>query len=586
MNKENRALFYAGFIAVLWFSLVSSQYSPDGLRGIISNMDVIVSNPFMIRLDRINPEYCLMMVSMYTIFMLSYFSERVVYRKGEEHGSATFADLERLNRKYADSDYSNNKIMTRNVRISLDQRKHMRNLNVLVCGGSGAGKTRFYCKPNILQANTSLFCLDPKGELKRSTQEFLIKNGYKVRTLDLINMDESYCYNPFCYLRDDNDVQRLVTNLFRSTVPKGSKSSDPFWDTAAGMLLMAIILYLKHEKREEEQNFSTVLEYLRLGGVDENNPDRKSELDSIFDALQSRDPDHIALKYYRDYHSGAGKTLKSIQITLASRLEKFNLEKVRKLTVTDEMDLRRLGEEKSAIFAVIPDNDSSFNFLVSILYTQLFQELFYIADNVYHGELPCHVHFIMDEFSNVSVPSEFQKILSTMRSRGISVSIILQNLAQLKARFRNDWESIIGNCDSFLYLGGNEKSTHKYVSELIGKQTITYSTYSRSKGKSGSFTTGKNISGRELMNEDEVRRLDNEKALLFIRGEKAAFDFKYDITSHPSYGFIIEDDTRSDFRKTSKSKNCEIKMVSYESNGNYFNDNIDNSYEILTENEF
>ena len=271
--------------------------------------------------------------------------------------------------------------------------------------------------------------------------------------IDLINMDKSHCYNPFVYLRDDNDIQRLVTNLFKNTTPKGSQSQDPFWDQAATMLLLALVFYLHYEVREDND------EYM-------------SPLDELFERLEMRNPEHIALKYYRAYHSGSGKTLKSIQITLVSRLEKFNLTSLAGITQTDEMDLWRIGEQKTAVFAVIPDNDSSFNFIIGMLYTQLFQQVYYQADIVHGGRLPVHVHFVMDEFANVALPDEFDKLLSTMRSREISVSIIIQNLAQLKALFEKQWESIVGNCDEFLYLGGNEQSTHEYVSKLLGKETI------------------------------------------------------------------------------------------------------------------
>lgn len=346
-------------------------------------------------------------------------------------------------------------------------------------------------------------------------------------------MEKSHCYNPFVYLRDDNDVQRLVTNLFKSTTPKGAQSSEPFWDNAAQMLLLALIFYLKYEAPDDEQNFAMVMEMLRAGDVDEDN-NMPSPLDNLFYDLEKTDPNHIALKYYRSYHSGAAKTLKSIQITLAARLEKFNLESLSSLTITDELELEKLGEKKCAIFALIPDNDTSFNFLVSILYTQLFQQLFEVADKKYGGSLPVHVHFLMDEFANVSLPDDFDKILSVMRSRGVSVSIILQNLAQLKALFEKQWESIVGNCDEFVYLGGNEQATHKYVSELLGKETIDTNTYGLSYGMRGNYTKNDQQTGRELLTPDEVRMLDNRYALLFIRGERPVKDFKFDIMKHPN----------------------------------------------------
>lgn len=377
--------------------------------------------------------------------------------------------------------------------------------------------------------------LDPKGELLRSTGHLLRQKGYEVRVLDLLNMEKSHCYNPFVYLRDDNDVQRLVTNLFKSTTPKGSQSNDPFWDTAASMLLLALIFYLKYEAPPDEQNFPMVMEMLRAADVREDCDEYTSPLDELFERLEMREPDHIAVKYYKDYHSGSAKTLKSIQITLAARLEKFNLSSLAALTATDELDLPSLGEKKVALFALIPDNDTSFNFLVSILYTQLFQQLFYLADHKYGGSLPVPVHFLMDEFSNVSLPEDFSKILAVMRSRNVHVSIILQNVAALKALFEKEWESILGNCDEFLYLGGNETSTHKLISEsYLGKSTIDTNTYGKSSGRNGNYSTNYQISGRELLTPDEVRMLDNRYALLFIRGERPVMDEKYDILKHPN----------------------------------------------------
>jgi type IV secretion system protein VirD4 len=401
-------------------------------------------------------------------------------------------------------------------------------------GGSGAGKTRNYVKPNAMNCNTSMVILDPKGEIARDVGGLLKARGMDVKVLDLINPERSHCYNPFIYLFSDNDVQRLVTNLFKATTPKGSQTQDPFWETAASMLLMALMFYLHYEAPPDEQNFTMVMEMLRSADVQEENEFYQSPLDVLFERLEMRDPEHIAVKYYHDYRAGAGKTLKSIQITLAARLEKFNLESLASLTVTDELDLAALGEKKAALFVIIPDNDTSFNFLVSILYTQLFQQLFYSADHRHGGSLPVHVHFLMDEFANVSLPDDFDKILSVMRSRGVSVSIILQNLAQLKALFEKQWESITGNCDEFLYLGGNEQSTHKYVSELLGKSTIDTNTYGKSTGKSGNYSTNYQITGREILTPDEVRMLDNRYALLFVRGERPVMDGKFDILRHPN----------------------------------------------------
>ena len=535
-QKAGVILAACGILPVVWIALLTAPFVGGGLVEVIRNFPIAMQSPFSITVCEDSVKTVLIFLLAYAMGIGIYFSTRRNYRRREEHGSAKWGDAKTLNKKYADKNFSSNKLLTQTVRIGLDGKKHRRNLNVLVCGGSGAGKTRFYCKINAMQcdAETSMVILDPKGEIVRDVGGLLEKKGYEVRVLDLINMHRSHCYNPFVYLRDDNDVQRLVTNLFKATTPKGSQSQDPFWDTAASMLLLSLIFYLKYEAPPDEQNFPMVMELLRAGEVREDDDSYVSPLDELFDRLEMVNPEHIALKYYRDYHSGSAKTLKSIQITLAARLEKFNLESLAGLTATDELDLPSLGEKKVALFALIPDNDTSFNFLVSILYTQLFQQLFYLADHKYGGSLPVHCHFIMDEFANVSLPDDFDKILSVMRSRGVSVSIILQNMAQLKALFEKQWESIVGNCDSFLYLGGNEQSTHKYVSELLGKETIDTNTYGKSEGRSGSYSTNYQISGRELLDASEVRMLDNRYALLFIRGERPVMDLKYDILKHPN----------------------------------------------------
>ncbi|MDY4278310.1 MAG: type IV secretory system conjugative DNA transfer family protein [Faecalicoccus sp.] len=534
-----------GILPVVWLALLLAPYLSQGILFHLEEVTQALNHPFQIDLVENSFRTVFLFLLAYGIGVLIYLSNRKNYRRGEEHGSAQWGSIRQIHKKYAGPKPSEDKILTQNVRISYDGRKHRRNLLTLICGGSGAGKTRFFALPNLFQCNNSFVALDPKGELARNTGNLLKEQDYEVRVLDLINMDRSHCYNPFAYLKSDNDVQRLVTNLFKATTPKGSQSNDPFWDTAASMLLMALIFYLKYEAPEEEQNFSMVMEMLRYGEVHEDDDFYQSPLDVLFNKLEMKDPNHIAVKYYKDYHSGSAKTLKSIQITLAARLEKFNLDAVNKLTITDELDLASIGEKKVALFAIIPDNDTSFNFLVSILYTQLFQQLFWLADHKYQGRLPVHVHFLMDEFANVSLPDDFDKILSVMRSREISVSIILQNLAQLKALFEKQWESIVGNCDEFLYLGGNEQSTHKYVSDLLGKATIDTNTYGKSTGHSGNYSTNYQNTGRELMTPDEVRMLDNDKAILFIRGERPILDQKYDITGHPRFKDSAQGNGRS-----------------------------------------
>lgn len=533
-----------GILPVVWLGLLIAPAAHGGLPEIFARFPAAMNDPFHIELCGDSVKTVLVLLCVYGLSIGVFLSSRRNYRRGEEHGSAKWGNARAVNRKYRAIKPEDNKIFTQNVRVGLDGRKHRRNLNTVVVGGSGAGKTRFYAKPNLCQANTSFVVLDPKGELLRDTGYLLKQKGYEVRVLDLLNMEKSHCYNPFVYLRDDNDVQRLVTNLFKSTTPKGSQSNDPFWDTAASMLLLALVFYLKYEAPPDEQNFPMVMEMLRAADVREDMDEYTSPLDELFERLEMRDPDHIAVKYYKDYHSGSAKTLKSIQITLAARLEKFNLSSLAALTATDELDLPSLGEKKVALFALIPDNDTSFNFLVSILYTQLFQQLFYLADHKYGGSLPVPVHFLMDEFSNVSLPDDFSKILAVMRSRQVFVSIILQNIAALKALFEKEWESILGNCDEFLYLGGNETSTHKLISEsYLGKATIDTNTYGKSSGRNGNYSTNYQISGRELMTPDEVRMLDNRCALLFIRGELPIMDEKYDILKHPNVSLTTDGST-------------------------------------------
>ena len=575
-----------GIIPVVWLALLIAPSVGGGLPEILPKLMTVFNNPFHIEFCEDSLKTVLVLLLCYGFGIGIYFSTRRNYRRREEHGSAKWGDAKAVNKKYYQAPKSENKLMTQNVSIGINAKKHRRNLNTLVCGGSGAGKTRFYCKPNLMQANTSFVILDPKGEIVRDVGKLLEAKGYEIKVLDLISMEKSHCYNPFVYLHNANDIQRLVTNLIKSTTPKGSQSNDPFWDTAASMLLLALVFYLHYEAPPDEQNFAMVMEMLRAGAIEDEDDNRPSPLDCLFDELADDNPDHIAIKYYRSYHSGSAKTLKSIQITLAARLEKFNLESLAALTSTDELELGTLGEKKTALFALIPDNDTSFNFLVSILYTQLFQQLFYSADHIHGGSLPIPVHFLMDEFANVSLPDDFDKILSVMRSRSVSVSIILQNLAQLKALFEKQWESIVGNCDEFLYLGGNEQSTHKYVSELLGKATIDTNTYGKSEGRSGSYSTNYQISGRELLTPDEVRMLDNQYAILFIRGERPVLDFKYDILKHPNVALTADGKAGVYKHGEVKSDVATIELISFDFNKAPDTEVAETNYELLSDEDF
>ena len=522
-----------GLIPAIWAALLIAPHLHGGLPEMLKKLSAAINNPSDIVWCEDSLKTVFIFIAGYALCIGIWLSTIGNYRRREEHGSAQWGNSVRICSRYQTAKFSSNKLLTQNVRIGLDGRTHQHNLNVMVVGGSGSGKTRFYAKPNVMQANTSFVVLDPKGEILRDTGNLLEAKGYNVRVLDLINMELSHCYNPFEYITSDKDIPVLVTNFFKNTTPKGTRTNDPFWDNSAMMLLEALMFLLWYEAPKEEQNFEMVMELIDAMDVSEEDENFVCPLDVLFQRIALDNPTHIAVSYYNKVTKGAAKTIKSILITLITRLDKFNLPPLSALTRTDDMALPTIGEKKAALFAVIPDNDSSFNFLVGMLYTQLFQSLMYLADHKYGGRLPVHVHFVMDEFANVALPDEFDKLLSTMRSREISVSIILQNLAQLKALFEKQWESIIGNCDEFLYLGGNEQSTHKYVSELLGKETLDTNTYSRSRGHSGSYSINWQQTGRELLMPDEVRMLDNRYALLFIRGERPIRDNKFDILKHP-----------------------------------------------------
>ena len=493
-----------------------------------------LNQPFQIHFTEYTVKCLFLCTLLYGMGIGIFYANQKNYRRGEEHGSAKWGDVGKLCKKYRDMPYSQNILLTQNFRIGLNCYKHRRNLNILVIGGSGAGKSRTFAIPNIMQCNCSMVITDPKAELLRKTGGLLKKKGYEVRVFDLIHPDTSFCYNPFQYVQDDKDVLRLINNLIKNTTPKGSQSSDPFWEKSETALLQALMMYLLHEAPPEEQNFPMIMEMLASAQVKEEDEDYESPLDILFERLEMRDPESIAVKQYHIYKQAAGKTAKSILISVGVRLAAFNLKQIADLTCTDELDLASIGEKKVALFCCIPDADTSLNYLVGMIYSQLFQTLYYVADRLHGGKLPIPVHCIMDEWANVALPDDFDKILATMRSRSISCSIIVQNMSQIKALFKDSHESLVGNCDELLYLGGNEKETHKYLSELLGKETIDTNTYGQTKGKSGSYSTNFQQSGRELLMPDEVRLLDNDYALLFVRGEHAVKDRKYDLLKHPN----------------------------------------------------
>lgn len=531
IRKSNDTLFYLfGTIPVIWLALLLAQSLGGGLPELLRNLTSALEQPTnIIWTDKSLPAI-LICLAAYGMAVLLYRTNQGRNRDGEEHGSAAWATPASVNAQFAQKDSIP---LTQHVRLGLNTHKHRRSLNVLVIGGSGAAKTRSFVLPNILTANTNYVITDPKSEVLLATGGYLKEQGYDVRVLNLVNLEQSDGYNPFCYLRDEKDVLKLVNNLIQSTTPKGSHESDPFWTKAETALLQAIILMLFQEAPEYEQNFSMVMRVLEYAEVREEDEGHVSPLDLLFESIERRKPDSVAVRQYKVFKLAAGKTAKSILVSTAVRLAPFNLPQIQALTDHDDMDLYTLGEKKVALYAVIPDNDNTFNFLVSLLYAQAFQALYYSADQIHHGPLPRHVRFVLDEFAAMPLPG-FTRELATMRSRSISASVIIQNMAQIKELYEDSWETIPGNCDTILYLGGNESSTHKYVSEMLGKATIDTKTHGQTKGKSGSYSTNFQMSGRELLTPDEVRKLDNRYALLFIRGASPVMDEKYDLMHHPA----------------------------------------------------
>ena len=527
------------------------------LSGLLNACNEMLAEPLPFEWSNQTPRFLLIFTGLYAVIVLAASSEHRNTRPGEEHGSARWGNAKELNRRYRDTQ-GPNLLMTRNIRIGVDGYKHKHNTNVLVVGGSGTGKTRTYAVPNVLEAGCSMVITDPKGEILRKTGGFLKRAGYEVRVFDLLNPDASFCYNPFRYVRDDKEVLQLITNLIQNTTPPHAQSSDPFWEKSETALLQALMLYLLHEAPPEEQNFGMVMELLGSAQVKEKDENFESPLDILFERLAMRDPESIAVKQYGIYKQAAGKTAKSILVSVGVRLAAFNLPQIARLTMTDELHLDDLGERRVALFCCIPDSDKSLNYLVGMVYTQLIQTLFYQADRVHRGRLPVPVHCLMDEFPNISLPKDsFQSALATMRSRGIFCSIIVQNIAQLKSMYKDSWESLVGLCDEFLYLGGNEQGTHKYVSELIGKETVETTSRSLSRGRSGSSSTSHQQTARDLMTPDEVRLLSNDKALLFVRGERPVMDWKYNLLRHqnirftedggaPPYDYTVAPDAHED----------------------------------------
>ena len=535
---RSAAPVWAAFtLPIVWLAvLMASCYEPG--MTIFTLMDAFsaaTKNPFSLHWTAYTPKFIGIFLLLYGGAILFYYTGQKNMRPGEEHGSASWGSVRELDKKYRDKDAGKNVILTQHLQMSMNGKLHRRNLLQIIVGGSGSGKTRFLAKPNLMLANASFIVTDPKGEMLRAVGNLFLEEGYVLRVFDLIDPSKSDCYNPFCYIRKDADVFKLIDNFIKNTTPKGAKANDPFWEKSETALDAALMLYLLHEAPVEDQNMETILYMIENGGAKEEDDDYQSPLDLLFEALEEEQPNHIAVRQYHIFKQAAGKTAKSILVSAAVRLASFTLPEIQRITASDDMELGKLGERKQAIFCIIPDsNDASLNFLVGMLYTQAFQELYFQADKVHQGALPVPVRLMFDEFANVALPDGYARLQATMRSRNIMSTIILQNISQLKALFKDDWEGIIGNADSFVYLGGNEQSTHKYISELLGKETIDTRTSSQSKGRNGSFSQNFQQTGRELMTPDEVRRLDNKNAIVLIRGEKPVIDEKYDILKHPN----------------------------------------------------
>lgn len=502
----------------------------------------VLERPFAIGWTAHTPKFMLVSLIAYAFGIALYYSGRENRRPGEEYGSAKWGDPRALCRKYMDHQHKEaNIILTQRVRLGMNGYITQRNMNILVIGGSGSGKTRYFCKPGLYSANCSYLVTDPKGELLKAAGGLLLSLGYEVRVFNLIAPEQSDCYNPFVYVREEKDVLSLIDNLIKNTTPRNASSNDPFWEKAEVALDSALMLYLIHEAPQDEQNFETMIYMMNFADVREEDEQYRSPLDMLFRALEEEQPAHVAVKQYKVFKQAAGKTAKSILVTAAVRLAAFNIPQYAAMTSMDEMDFGSLGERKRAIFCVIPVNDSSMNYLVGMLYTQCFQELYRRADLKYNGRLPVPVRVLQDEWANVAQPESYPKILATCRSYNIGLNIIVQNVQQIKALYEKEHESIIGNCDTLLFLGGgNEPASLEFIVKLLGRETLATRTRGLTKGRNGSSTTNYQQTGRDLMTIDEVRKLDTNKAILFIRGEDPVIDRKYNLKRHPNIKLTLD----------------------------------------------
>ena len=472
------------------------------------------------------------------------------YRKGTEYGSARFGNKKDI-KPYVDPVFRNNIPLTKTECITMNSRpknpKYARNKNILVVGGSGSGKTRFFVKPSLMQMHSSYVVTDPKGELLLSCGKLLQRGGYKIKVLNTINFKKSMRYNPFSYIRSEKDILKLVNTIIMNTKGDGEKAAEDFWTKSERLFYSALIGYIFYEAPEEEKNFTTLLEMINASEAREDDPEFQSPVDLMFQRLEEKDPEHFAVRQYKKFLLSTGKTRSSILISCGARLAPFDIRELRELFEKDEMELDTIGDRKTALFVIISDTDDTFNFVVSILYTQLFNLLCDKADDVYDGRLPVHVRCLLDEFANIGQIPKFEKLIATIRSREISASIILQSQSQLKAIYKENADTITGNCDSFLFLGGKEKTTLKDVSEILGKETIDSFNTSETRGRELSHGLNYQKLGKELMTQDEIAVMDGGKCILQIRGVRPFFSDKYDITKHPNYKYLSDYDKKNTF---------------------------------------
>ena len=477
------------------------------------------------------------------------------YRKGVEYGSARWGTAEDI-KPYIDPVFDNNIPLTQTERLTMNSRpkspKYARNKNILVIGGSGSGKTRFFVKPSLMQCTskdfpTSYIVTDPKGTLILETGKMLQRFGYRIKALNTINFKKSMKYNPFAYLRSEKDILKLVNTIIANTKGDGEKSGEDFWVKSERLFYCALIGYIHYEAPEEEKNFTTLLDMINASEAREDDPEFQSPVDLMFERLEEKDPEHFAVRQYKKFLLSAGKTRSSILISCGARLAPFDIKELRELMETDEMELDTIGDRKTALFVIISDTDDTFNFVVSILYTQLFNLLCDKADDVYGGRLPVHVRCLLDEFANIGQIPKFDKLIATIRSREISASIILQSQSQLKAIYKDNADTIIGNCDTTLFLGGKEKTTLKEMSELLGKETIDLYNTSENRGREKTYGLNYQKLGKELMSQDEIAVMDGGKCILQVRGARPFFSDKFDITKHPRYKFLSDFDKKNEF---------------------------------------